>query len=776
MDRTLLEIFAAEQTEHVRQIRSLVDMLASQAPETSNSVFDELLRRAHTLKGAARAVGLEPTERLIHGLESLFAKWRTRTAAPDAEGRAIVSRVLDGVEDILGWALGTRSEPAAGSLLAALDALLPEGSRVPAVPPAASGKQMPQPSEPETKPAPAAGTTTELVRVNTAVLDEVVRSASQLMHATYADEGASRRIARHAQVVEQTLEEYSVLRRSCSPYIRHNAGNPEFRPVVECFEYLDRQLRQVLTDARGAATAQEQYRRALRLRVEEVHENACRARMTPAGTVFGGFGAMVRDVASQESKQIDFRGEGLEIQADREVLQALKDPIMHILRNAVSHGIETPDERIAQGKPENGLIRLRIESRGDHLLLAVEDDGRGLDMRAVSRQAVHQGLMTEAAVNAASPDTLARLIFHPGMTTCTAVTRLSGRGMGLSSVAQTVTSLRGEVHVRHHAGHGLTIALSVPMSISTQHVLLVKEGSQIFGLPAAFVEGLCRFRPADVRVIDGAESIVVDQRPVPLVRLADLLEFAETRGNSETTEPAVHPIHQAVVLVFGGHRSAVVVEALLDERETLIKDSGLPKELAGWSAGAIALEDGSVAVMLSPGRLVQGFEPGGPSPRTSFQAEPAEERKFRILVVDDSVTTRAMERSLLEAHGYEVRLAVDGVEAWSAIRDDPPDLVISDVSMPRMDGFQLLERMKSEQSSARIPVILVTSLESREEQERGLSLGADAYIVKRKFDQIRPLFVSISGALSQRIRDWKWRVLPPAEKKPSTWWSGSHRT
>ncbi len=722
MDRTLLGIFAAEQTEHTGRLRALLNLSALTSPETSEATCQELLRRAHTLKGAARAVGLEQTERLVHGMESVFVGWRNGSARPDGESLALVHRVLDATEDILAWALGSRTEPDISVTAGALEAL------------AGTPASIAEATSADTQvilSAAAADNAPELVRVSTTLLDDVIRSASHLLHASNGAARASDLAGAHLAATAQTLGEYSRLRRKCARYMRANAKAAAFAPVKETLEYLDLQLRHLAVDAQTSASAQQQTAREVSVRAAEVHENACRARLTPAQTVFGAFGAMVRDLAGQEGKPIEFRSDGLEVQADRVVLQALKDPVMHVLRNAVSHGIEAPGERAAAGKSPSGAVRLHITSRGDRLRVAVEDDGRGLDLRALANQAVRRGILSEAAAQAASPATVANLIFHPDITTSKHVTNLSGRGIGLSVVAQTVNALHGEVSVRHRAGGGVTIGLSLPLTISTQHVLLLEQNGRPFAVPAASVDRLCRFRSPEVRVVDDAETLVLDDQPVPLVKLAELLGISSPESDRLLDSP---PVYQAVVLSSGEQRVAAMVDRLVDEREALVKDSGLPPGRAGLSAGAIPLEDGSVAVMLNVSRLLQQL----PRARLSghFNFPPASvEKKTRILVVDDSITTRSLEKSILESHGFEVMLAVDGLEALNMLRADAPDLVISDVSMPRMDGFQLLEQMKADKIIAHIPVILVTSLERREEQEKGLALGADAYIVKRKFDQ-----------------------------------------
>jgi two-component system chemotaxis sensor kinase CheA len=336
------------------------------------------------------------------------------------------------------------------------------------------------------------------------------------------------------------------------------------------------------------------------------------------------------------------------------------------------------------------------------------------------------------------PSELARLILTPGFSTARVITKLSGRGMGLSVVQRAVNQLQGEIGIRPGANAGTSISISVPLSISTQHVLLMEAEGHTFGLPSAFIDGLYRVRRPDLRSIDGRECVVVNSDPLPLARLSELLELPAraVAGNAAVDEAGRDErVLQVVVIVSGEERAAIIVDRLIDEREAVIKESGLPASMAGLTAGAVPLDDGGVAVMLNATELFVRFRETGKTAEGSFLPYRPHENVHRILVVDDSITTRSLEKSILEAYGYEVEVAVDGLQALEAIRHNPPDLVISDVMMPRLNGFQLLEQMKNTPGMKEIPVILVTSLESREEQERGLSLGADAYIVKRKFDQ-----------------------------------------
>ena len=460
---------------------------------------------------------------------------------------------------------------------------------------------------------------------------------------------------------------------------------------------------------------------------KQLQRDVWQARLVPAESLIEGYRKMMRDLARDEGKQLEFRATSTGENADRRVLEALKDPLMHALRNAVSHGIEFPQERLAKGKPAEGVVTLRIEGDSQRLSIAVEDDGRGLDTARIIEIALQRKMLSEAEARNCSQRELARILFSPGFSTSRSVTALSGRGMGLSVVYEAVERLQGEIDVRPRAGCGTLLQLSVPVSIATHKLLLVSCGGRPFAIPVHWIEGLQRVRLKAVETIEGKPVVRVDSEVLHLLSLQHLLKLKRETGAAERDLLAV------MIICCKGQRTAIAVDSFLWQSEAVIQSLGPAAPRDGKISGGISLEDGSVALVLNPLSLLEGAEQAEPLglevPSAPAKMAPS------ILVVDDSITTRTLEKSILEAHGYRVRIAVDGMEALAQLRAEKVDLVISDVQMPRMDGFELLEAIKKDRDLAQIPVIVVTSLERREDRERGLSLGADAYIVKKKFDQ-----------------------------------------
>ncbi len=690
IDPKLLAIFEAEQREHVERIRALA------GPGLQGAALEEALRRAHTLKGAARAVGLRGIELLAHRLEAVLARVRGGGLALEGPVIQAIQGMLNATEDATAAVRARGQEPDVIAALAALDAVLGEGAAPAAAPPEA-GAPAPPP-----EPAPA-GAGEDLVRVAARYVDQLAASSAQLLAAAAAE----MRAARGIEGLDERLRDLEI----------HSRGGP-----------LEEELRGFARDLRHAVRSRRATAWNLHRLAADVYHESSLIRMTPADAVFGMFRKMVRDMAAEEGKHVEFRASGMEVLADRLVLQALKDPVMHLLRNAVSHGIEPPRERAAAVKPETGTVELLVEARGGRLFITVQDDGRGIDFARIRDVAVSRELLSPGGDPERERERLERLLMAPGFSTSTGVSSLAGRGMGLSVVERQVSRLQGRVEFRGGRAGGAAVVLSVPLSIALHRVVLVASGGQTFALPGAAVERLVRARPEQVETAGGAEVIRNGSEAVPLARLAALL------GAAGEAAPEERGAALAIAVVRSGEaRAGLVVDAFLDEREAAVEELGLPPAAGRLAAGGVALEDGAVAVMLNPAALLEGLRESGPGPAV---IRPLEEKPpATILVVDDSITTRALEKSILEAHGYRVRLAVDGVEALERLRAEHVDLVIADVAMPRMDGFELLQRIRKDRQMAEIPVIIVTSLEEREDQERGLSLGADAYIVKRKFNQ-----------------------------------------
>ncbi|RME50147.1 MAG: hybrid sensor histidine kinase/response regulator, partial [Caldilineae bacterium] len=462
--------------------------------------------------------------------------------------------------------------------------------------------------------------------------------------------------------------------------------------------------------------------------VGALQEDVRQIRLRPLSVILDSFPRMVRDLARSLGKEVHLVIEGEETEVDRSVVEILKPPLVHLVRNAVDHGIEMPEARRAAGKDPVGQVEIRAAQRGDVIVIEIRDDGAGIDARRVLDKALAAGILSQEQAASMSESEILWLIFRAGFSTRHTVSDISGRGVGLDVVWDALEKIQGSISVSTEPGRGTCFTLTVPLTIATVLCLLVDVQGHTFAAPVLAVDRILHLGPGDVRWVEGAPVVKHHGEPLPLASLAQVLGLprdAETRFEG----PAV--------LMSSGERHAVLlVDGLLGVQELVVKNLPPPLYRLRNIAGASILGDGRATPILNINdlllevaqgqRFVAAVHPAGKS-------EPA--TPPTILVADDSVTTRTLERTILETAGYQVHTAVDGADAWEQLQATPVDLVVSDVDMPRMNGFQLTEAIRSHERLQDLPVILVTSLDSPEDRQRGVDAGADAYIVKGAFDQ-----------------------------------------
>jgi two-component system chemotaxis sensor kinase CheA len=488
--------------------------------------------------------------------------------------------------------------------------------------------------------------------------------------------------------------------------------------IRECEERL-RNLALAVGALRSAAAADV---RALTQASDEVAGQVRRLRMRPFFEACASLPRVARDVAAAGGKEVRLTVAGGDVEVDRAVLDGLREALVQLVRNAVDHGIESRSARAAAGKAATGTVTVAAALSGDRVVVTISDDGAGLDLAAIRRQLAERGRPV--------PDDdadVAGSLFESGISTRVEATPISGRGVGLDIVRTAVVRIRGSVGVAWEPGRGTTFTIECPPTLASVRVILVSVDSQVLAVPTTNVERLIRVGPDQVRRAEGRDVAPTGDGPVPLVALASLLP---PLAPSRAPGPIV-----AVVVTAGGQRVAVAVDELLAEQEVMLRPLGRDDGLAEAVTGAATLGGGRVALILDPAAIVAaglGASAAGLAATGEAAAPP---RPPRVLVVDDSITTRTLEQSILEAAGYEVRTAVDGDDAWRQLQEHGADAVVADIEMPRMDGFALTEAIRGSKRFKDLPVVLVTALETPEHRARGLAVGADAYLGKSGFDQ-----------------------------------------
>jgi len=706
---SLMSTFLEEVEEHVSSFNR--DLLALEAGEgDSAALLQSLFRTAHNLKGASRAVDVGLVETACHGLEDVLTRARDGVRPLDTEAFAILFATADAIQDAAARLREKQSlaDSPLAALTSRLTASVPAAARsIPAVPAA-------PPPVPAMSLAPALldRRDGDTLRVGAEKLDTVLTRSGELLLAVRQ---AERRRGEWTALEDAVAGVAADVRRlqALLPDVVPSETRAVGQQVVAGIDKLKDGLERAVADATAGG-------RGLVRTAGDLDAGVRSLRMVPFAEAGHGLERAVRDLALAAGKDVAFKLVGREVELDRAVAERLKSPLLHLVRNAVDHGIESPPERAGAGKPAAGVITVSAALKGARVEIAVSDDGRGLDRERIREEARARGLPESAD----DRDLLA-LVFHPGLSTARALTAVSGRGVGLDVVKSQVNALHGTVGLESAAGSGTTFTLTVPLTVTLIRALLVESAGRTFALATTQVLGLRRLSPQEVRNVGGREMLAVNQGLLPLVSLAGALGLA----------PPLRNRGQAgfVVLVEAGtSRVAFVVDELLAEQDLVVTALGRRLRQVPNVAGCALLEDGDIALILSAAELAESAL-RAPLRRPLLSAAVPEAARRRLLVADDSVTTRTLEKAILEEAGYEVRLAADGHQAWRILQEEAIDLVVADVEMPGMDGFTLTDTLRHSSALVRIPVVLVTSLSSDKDRARGLEVGADAYIVKSGF-------------------------------------------
>ena len=443
--------------------------------------------------------------------------------------------------------------------------------------------------------------------------------------------------------------------------------------------------------------------------------------MVPLANLFDPAAKWVRDMASAMGKQARLETTGGELELDKRLAEGLRDPLLHLIRNALDHGFEAPEARLRAGKPGQGLLRLMASQERDGILLKVEDDGRGVDLGRIREIGEQQGLL-DGSVK--SDQDLLRLLFRPGFSTRKEASEFSGRGVGLDVVATEVAELKGDLKLFSKPGLGTQIHLWLPQSLASTRVLQVSASGILLGLPSVSVRACLQVASGDIRLLEGRPALLFEGKPILMVSAGSVL------GRPRKAQDLSY-----VVLEAAEEQVALGVDEMVGESEVLEKP--LPPRLKGLKAfhGTSLMGDGRLLLLADPIHLVRLARSSWLGGAVTLERVLEANQPRNILLADDSLTTRVQLRRILEAAGYKVQPAVDGLDAWSRLGTHVFDAVVSDVQMPGLDGFQLTERIRSSPVLARLPVVLVTTLASEEDRRKGLEAGASAYLTKGSFDQ-----------------------------------------
>ncbi len=741
VDAELLDMFRAEVEEQIAVLQDAI--VALDAGGDAAQHLGTCMRAAHSLKGAARIVGIDPGVQLAHAMEDAFEGARKGAIALDADH---IDRLLAAgdylahlgkvdADAMAGW---LAEEAAAISALVAELEAIGRGEARPAPSAPAAGTMappapvpeppaMPQTSAPlaEAEPAPKAdaapaaseaeGRAMQSIKVSTEALArfmsvsaQVLIDARRLQDTVESLQDVRRRLAR----LERALGSDTgtrINRGSASDAVRQEIASlrDDFAARIDEFE---------TQSGRSLVNADMLYGEVLR------------SRMRPFSDLVGGFPRLVRDVARQLDKKVTLDIVGRATEMDRDIAGVLDSPLGHLLRNAVDHGLETPDARRTVGKPEEGTITLEAKHRGGALVITVRDDGRGIDVERLRQRIVDKGLVDAETARSLSESETLEFLFLPGFSTAPQVTDISGRGVGLDVVQSTVQRAGGMVHISSTLGQGTAFELQMPVARSVVRALLVTLGGAPWALPLARIDEIRQVPVSEVRMIEGRRVIEVEGADVGVVSLAEVLELEAHGAHGDTMT--------LVMIREQGQRFGLEVDAVAGEQELVVRPLDTRLGKVPDVLAASLLENGTAVLILDIEDLVRSVDSllaqGRLRGHRRNRADTAR-RARHVLVVDDSLTVRETERKLLERAGYLVDVAVDGVAGWNALRLGNYDLLLTDVDMPRMTGIDLTRAVRDDARLRALPVMIVSYKEREEDRRMGFEAGADRYITKASF-------------------------------------------
>jgi len=739
-DASLLELFSLE-AEAQTQVLS-AGLLALERNPTQADQLESCMRAAHSLKGAARIVGIDSGVSVAHVMEDCLVSAQ--------EGRLFlrpehIDALLQGTDLLMRIATPANGpQPADIEAYVALMGGLLDPTAPPLVPAAASAPLMaelqlqpPSGAEPApveipvevAEPEPAPRKSKRATEGGERVLRVTAERLNSLLDLSSKSLVETQRLKPHLATMQRLKRMQSNGLRaleSLNVHLKEHALSLEAQEALEDARRLLAESQQLLAEKNAEL---DEFAWQASQRAQVLYDTALACRMRPFADVLSGQVRMVRDLGRSLGKQVRLEIEGEKTQVDRDVLEKLEAPLTHLLRNAVDHGIETPQERLLKGKSEEGLIRLRASHQAGLLVLELSDDGNGVDLEKVRRSIVERQLSPAETAAQLSEEELLTFLFLPGFSLRDKVTEVSGRGVGLDAVQHMVRQLRGAVVLEQTAGEGSRFHLEVPLTLSVVRSLVVEVGDEAYAFPLAHIERMCDLAPEDIVQVEGRQHFWHEGRHVGLVAASQLLQRPASQNSGDTLKVVVirerDAIYGVAVERFIGERTLVVLP--LDERLGKVQDI---------SAGAL-LDDGSVVLIVDVEDMLRSVDKLLNTGRLERIArhghQAAEAARKRILVVDDSLTVRELQRKLLLNRGYDVAVAVDGMDGWNALRSEDFDLLITDIDMPRMDGIELVSLLRRDNRLQSLPVMVVSYKDREEDRRRGLDAGADYYLAKASF-------------------------------------------
>ncbi len=681
-----VKIFIREAEEHLEALRK--GFLALEKEGVSDDQLNELLRSAHTLKGSANMVDLVELAGVAHRMEDLLKDLQNGEQELSSDLIDVLLVATDAIEALMAQAQSS------GGISVNVDTVVKALE---------TGTISEEQVDAGIVPDYSGAERRTSIRASVERLDQLVNRMGEILLSQKAMEARQQQMTDLLQQMDNSVGQLQV------------ADD-------------DHSLRALRSNLVNLINDFERDRLQLGYQAEDVYQRTMELRLLPLATATDDFERSLRNLARTLKKEVNFIVQGQDVELDRNMLDAIKPILLHVLNNAIDHGIEDPDTRVRLGKPKAGQITLQAQYEGSFIQVTVRDDGQGLDPAKIRSTAVKRGVLDAEAAAAMSDEAVIYLVFEPGFSTREFITDVSGRGVGLDVVKSNLDQVKGNLSLHSKIGVGTELVLRLPLSMAIFTGLMVECNGETYIFPQHYVAEVLRVSPRDILEEMGREVVRLRDTSIPLNSLSQFLEQEQT---AQITRRLT-----VLVLSFREQTMGLLVDRTVGLQEIVVKDLGCQLKSLEFFSGSTILGDGTPALIVSVADMFAASHGRQALQlRQSYEKEQNKAKRGRVLVVDDSLTTRTMEKNILETNDYEVVVAVSGFDALDKLNAGRFDLMVSDVEMPGMDGFELTKKVRQREDTRDLPVIIVSSLSSDEHRRQGMAAGAQAYIVKGNFQQ-----------------------------------------
>ncbi|MBS0290346.1 MAG: response regulator [Proteobacteria bacterium] len=733
----LVSIYYIESKERIQEIANLLMSLEkTKDSEEQKNIIQVIFREIHSLKSASRSVNLPHIENIFKALEDVYSVFSKKELNPTREHLDILHKINDVLDRLISGSHDrdkvTQEEEKISHLFNQLQQLnlVGEEFSYKAVEKSAPKQHAESHKEEDT------------VRISSEKVNALLVNAEEMLTTRLSLLQIVTDLSSFKDEIEADLKRWDKFYREKNVLLNEEAhaqnkknNDQELRKkFVDYIAWSEESIKQIELKLRDVTASLEHELHGFSHYVDNLLEDTKKLLLWPFSTILYVLPRIIRDLSHSMNKEINLVIEGAEVEIDKRILETMRDIILHLVRNAVDHGIEVPQERKRQGKPEMGRIKISAHQlSGNEIEITIADDGAGININEIKASALKQGMITKALADTMTNEQAINLIFNSGISSSKIITDLSGRGLGMAIIRDKLDQIGGEIALTSQAHKGTTFKIKLPLTLATFKGLLIEAVNQQFLIPTANIERILRIDQKDISTVENTETIAYEGKTLSLVWLSDLLGIKRNENNVHDNESLFLSV---IIITSVDKKIAFVVDNILNEQEILVKNFSKPLiKVKNVSAAAIASSGRPIPIL----NCLDLLQCRVTKPHITASKEDPSLKNTKILLVEDSFTTRTLLKNILELGGYQVSAASDGLDAWNTLKTNDYAIVVSDVEMPRMNGFQLTQKIRNDKKLGNLPVILITSRESQDDKERGIDAGANAYLPKSTFDSGRLL-------------------------------------